>query len=127
MPSWKKLITSGSNASLNSLTVINGITGSLFGTASFAISASWAPTAETAFLRNKTNASATDTITINQSIFNPSNLTVLSSSIFIVEAEADYYVLGDLINSGSIIVDGTLKIGGTLHNSGTITGTGIIE
>lgn len=42
MPSWKKLITSGSDASLNSLTVINGITGSLFGTSSFAISASYA-------------------------------------------------------------------------------------
>lgn len=48
MPSWKKVITSGSNASLNSLTVINGITGSLFGTASSAISASWAINALTA-------------------------------------------------------------------------------
>ena len=79
------------------------------------------------FLRNETNASATDTITVNQSVFNPSNLTVLSSSIFIIEAEADYYVLGDVMNSGSIIVDGTLKIGGALYNSGSITGTGIIE
>ena len=41
MPNWKKLITSGSDASLNSLTVTNGITGSLFGTASYAISASY--------------------------------------------------------------------------------------
>ena len=36
MPSWKKVILSGSNAALNSLTVSNGITGSLFGTASYA-------------------------------------------------------------------------------------------
>jgi hypothetical protein len=36
MPNWKKVIVSGSNASLNSLTVSNGITGSLFGTASYA-------------------------------------------------------------------------------------------
>jgi hypothetical protein len=36
MPSWKKVIVSGSNAALNSLTVSNGITGSLFGTASYA-------------------------------------------------------------------------------------------
>jgi hypothetical protein len=36
MPSWKKVIISGSNAALNSLTVTNGITGSLFGTASVA-------------------------------------------------------------------------------------------
>jgi hypothetical protein len=43
MPSWKKVIISGSNAALNSLTVSNGITGSLFGTASFATSASFVP------------------------------------------------------------------------------------
>jgi hypothetical protein len=51
MPNWKKLITSGSNATLNSLSIAtsitasiisasSGITGSLFGTASFAVSAS---------------------------------------------------------------------------------------
>ena len=48
MPSWKKVITSGSAAALNSLTVSNGITGSLFGTASYAtqaLSASYAPSA----------------------------------------------------------------------------------
>ena len=47
MPNWKKIVTSGSDATLNSLTVTNGITGSLEGTASYAIqalSASWAPT-----------------------------------------------------------------------------------
>jgi len=36
MPSWKKVIISGSDAALNSLTVTNGITGSLYGTASYA-------------------------------------------------------------------------------------------
>jgi hypothetical protein len=36
MPNWRKVILSGSTASLNSLTVSNGITGSLFGTASWA-------------------------------------------------------------------------------------------
>jgi hypothetical protein len=80
-----------------------------------------------AFLRNETNPSATDTININQSIFNPSNLTVLSSSTFIVDTNADYYVLGDFYNSGTTIVNGTLKVGGNIYNSGTITGSGIIE
>lgn len=45
MPNWKKLLVSGSDASLNSLTVVNGITGSLFGTSSWAnnaITASYA-------------------------------------------------------------------------------------
>jgi hypothetical protein len=41
MPSWKKVIISGSDASLNTLSVSNGITGSLFGTASFALTASY--------------------------------------------------------------------------------------
>jgi hypothetical protein len=79
------------------------------------------------FLRNETNASSTDKITINQSIFNPSNLTILSSSIFIIEENADYYILGDLINSGSLIVSGTLKVGGIIYNNGSIIGPGIIE
>lgn len=36
MPSWKKVIVSGSDAALNSLYVTNSITGSLYGTASYA-------------------------------------------------------------------------------------------
>ena len=58
MPSWKKIITSGSNATLNSLNVatsltasiISGssITGSLFGTSSWAISSSNTINAQTA-------------------------------------------------------------------------------
>jgi hypothetical protein len=44
MPNWKKVIVSGSNASLNSLTVTTNVTahsltGSLFGTASYAVNA----------------------------------------------------------------------------------------
>ena len=40
MPNWKKVITSGSNASLNTLTVTNGVTGDVIGTSSYATSAS---------------------------------------------------------------------------------------
>jgi len=79
------------------------------------------------FLRNKTHSGATDTIQINESIFNPADLTVLSTSVFIVDTDADYYILGDLYNYGSIIVNGTLKVGGIIYNYGTITGPGIIE
>ena len=39
MPNWKKVITSGSAASLYSLDVSNGITGSLLGTSSYALQA----------------------------------------------------------------------------------------
>lgn len=45
MPNWRKVITSGSDASLNTLTVVNGITGSLLGTSSYALTASFATTA----------------------------------------------------------------------------------
>jgi len=48
MPNWKRIVVSGSDATLNTLTVSNGITGSLFGTASYAtqaVSASYAPSA----------------------------------------------------------------------------------
>lgn len=48
MPSWKKVIISGSDAALNSLTVTNGITGSLFGTASFATTAATASNSQNA-------------------------------------------------------------------------------
>ena len=82
---------------------------------------------EIPFLRNETHSGLTDTIQINESIFNPSNLTVLNTSIFIVDTNADYYILGDLYNYGNIIVDGVLKVGGTIYNYGTITGSGIIE
>jgi hypothetical protein len=79
------------------------------------------------FTRNETYSSTTSTISTNQSIFNPSNLTILSDSTFIVEQYAEYYVLGDLTNYGVLIVNGTLKIGGALYDYGTISGTGVIE
>ena len=41
MPNWKKVIVSGSDATLNSLIVTSGVTGSLVGTASFALTASY--------------------------------------------------------------------------------------
>lgn len=63
MPNWKKLIVSGSDASLNSLTVATNVnaqsfTGSLFGTSSWsqnalvALTASYAATASSAALFN---------------------------------------------------------------------------
>ena len=67
MPNWNKVVVSGSNASLNSLTVSNGITGSLLGTASYAtqalsasyatnaLSASFAQTASYATQKNGVN------------------------------------------------------------------------
>jgi hypothetical protein len=111
-----------------SLTVNQGVTGSLFGTSSFAQTSSLAyDLINRPFLYNKTNTVLQNVVRVNETIFNPTNLTVVSGSIFIVEQDAEYYVLGDLVNSGSILVDGTIKIGGVLYNQGDIIGTGIIE
>jgi hypothetical protein len=55
MPSWKKIIVSGSDAALKSLVVTNGVTGSLFGTASWATSASWAPNTPTSIYNGNLN------------------------------------------------------------------------
>ena len=72
MPNWKKIIVSGSDASLNTLTVINGITGSLLGTASYAtnavsasyaISASHAPDTVEVIYFTTGNTSLADTTT----------------------------------------------------------------
>lgn len=81
-------------------------------------------TVKVPFSYNQTNG--TDTIRQYQSIFNPTNLKILENNTFIIEENAEYYVLGDLYNSGSLIVSGTLIIGGVLYNSGSITGPGII-
>ena len=78
------------------------------------------------FQKSRTPANATSSVIDYDTIFNPSNLTVQSSSIFIIDSTSEYYVLGDLTNEGQIIVDGTLKIGGALYNSGSIIGNGII-
>jgi len=69
----------------------------------------------------------TNIIRINESIFNPDNLLINSGDIFIVDTNASYYVLGDIINNGQIDVRGTLKIGGNLINNGSVIGSGIIE
>lgn len=81
---------------------------------------------QTPFIRNQTYLGSTDKITERQSIFNPSDLQVLSSSVFLIEQYADYYVLGDIVNSGSIVVSGSLKVGGSIYNAGSISGPGTI-
>ncbi len=101
MPSWKRVIVSGSDASLNTLTVSNGITGSLFGTASNTISASYASTASlvngnvnvtTATIGNTTYITANSTVTTGTTTIH-SIPTASYSSTFID------YVISDTTNS----------------------------
>ena len=121
MPSWKKVIVSGSDAVLNALTVTNGITGSLHGTASWAqnaitasyalnaISASHAITASYAinadFLDGKdstTFATTGSNIFVgNQTITGSLNITGSTTQI------GNNTLLGNTLLSGSITISGS--------------------
>jgi hypothetical protein len=100
MPSWKKVIISGSNAALNSLTVTNGITGSLFGTASFATSASFA-------------VSSSRAVTSSYAVSSSNALTasfVLSSSYAISSSNALTASYVNTLNQ-NVLVTGSATIG----------------
>ena len=101
MPNWKKVILSGSIASLDSLTVTNGITGSLFGTASNTISASYAATASLANGSvNVTQAVIGNTtyITVNE-ITTTGTTTIHSIPTSSYSSAFIEYVISDTINS----------------------------
>ena len=89
MPNWKKVIVSGSNASLNSLIVDNGITGSLFGTASFAVTSSYAISASQAITSSFITAS---------NVFGPYGSNSVISASF---AQTSSYAI-NMVVSGSI-------------------------
>lgn len=88
MPTWKKLIVSGSDASLNSLTVASGLTGSLSGTAS------WATRALSASITQDNSTNATRFVVFSDSntsgpqvlrndnglFFNPSTNTLTTTN-----------------------------------------------
>ena len=78
------------------------------------------------FVKNTTITNETR-IKEYESIFNPATLLIQNNNIFIVDANCDYYVLNNVINSGSLEVNGTMKIGGALLGDGIVVGTGILE
>ena len=100
MPNWKKVVTSGSDASLNKLTVTNGITGSLFGTASFAVSSSFSTTAS--YVLNATSASYAATASYAKN----------SSDILVYVKNSS----GAQINKGKVV-----KIAGAVGDNALIT------
>ena len=101
MPSWKKVIVSGSDASLNSINVATNVvaqsfTGSLFGTASFAVSASQAQNATTAsYVLNAVSASfATSASFVTASnVFGPFGSNSVISASFATFAQTASYAL----------------------------------
>ena len=97
MPNWKRIVVSGSDATLNTLTVSNGITGSLQGTASFAtqaLSASYAPSAVGATFPFTGSAIISSSLTVIGS-------TSVTGSIRISSVTSSISTL-TLINSSSV-------------------------
>jgi transcriptional regulator GlxA family with amidase domain len=129
MPSWKKVVASGSDASFSSLTVdtfvsassFNGtFTGSLNGTASQAISSSFALTASYALnggsgqgfpFSGSAQITGSLGVTGSFSVNGNTGQTVFSS-------DADTLVI-----SGSLIVTGSTSLTGSLSVRGGITGS----
>ena len=109
MPSWKKLIVSGSDASLNSLTVTNGITGSLFGTASWAtntVSASFATTASYAMSASQAQNAVSTSFAASAS----QTRNAVSSS-YPVAVDPAYGTLYTPFNVGSIEAGDSIFLG----------------
>ena len=81
MPNWKKIITSGSDAALNTLNVTNGITGSLLGTSSYAATSSYA-----------TNFTVEDTLTLNETLTDRATVlsTIVGSNNLYTQATESY-------------------------------------
>jgi hypothetical protein len=123
MPSWKKVIVSGSDAFLNALTVTNGITGSLHGTAS------WAQNAITAsYALNAVSAShaITASYALNSDLLDGKDSSVFAttgSNIFV----GNQTVTGSLFTTGSNTLIGTTSLTGSLNISGSETITGYIQ
>ena len=87
MPSWKKVITSGSDAYLNSLNVSENVsatsfTGSLFGTASQALTASYSLGNSEAFGYYFTQSSATSSWVINHNLSTQTPLVQVYDNTF---------------------------------------------
>jgi hypothetical protein len=109
MPSWKKVIVSGSDAFLNALTVTNGITGSLHGTAS------WAQNAITSSFVTASN------------VFGPFGSNSVISASFTTFAETASYALNGGVTqilAGSNITVSPLSGRGQVTISSTGTGSG---
>ena len=135
MPSWKKVIVSGSDASLNSINVATNVvaqsfTGSLFGTASFAVSASQAQNATTAsYVLNAVSASfATSASFVTASnVFGPfGSNSVISASFATFAQTASYATNGGVtqILAGPNITISPLSGKGQVTISSTGTGSG---
>jgi len=146
MPNWKKIVTSGSDATLNSLNVTSGVTGSLLGTASYAtqaLSASFSSTAS--FVRNAISASyvlnavsasfsstASFVNTLNQNVIISGSLTVVTGSGIEFQVTNTGVRIGNILSdthtiTGSLLATGSLGVAGRVSIGRTTTSQAVIQ
>ena len=123
MPNWKKVITSGSNASLNTLTVTNGVIGNVIGTSSYATYAETSSYSTT--LGASFNNSAEGVLRLMNSAGNSISAISLIASASITSETASYSTtLGASLDSSAI---GQLKLlnsdGVTINTFSSVTAT----
>lgn len=122
MPSWKKVIVSGSDASLNSLNVATNVvaqsfTGSLLGTSSYAVNADFldgkdstvfATTGSNIFIGNQT---------VTGSLFTTGSNTLVGST----SLTGSLSITGSTLQTGNNTLIGTTTLSGSITISGSTT------
>jgi hypothetical protein len=120
MPNWKKVITSGSDAALNSL-FAPSITGSLLGTASYAtqaLSSSYAVTSSLPLLGIVTASSNMNQITFTKGDGSSFNILLSTGSVASASYSATASYVLPLIQD--VIITGSLNITGSIYNPDSI-------
>jgi hypothetical protein len=133
MPNWKKVIVSGSDASLNSL-FVPSITGSLFGTSSWAqnsITASFARTASFVTPLNQNvlitgSLNVTQNITGSRMILSSSNGTASGSTLTVYGSGSSQPVFTVQGSQGELF-SVTDSLSGSLFSVNDISGLPILE
>jgi hypothetical protein len=115
MPAWKKVIVSGSDASLSSLNVTNGVTGSLLGTSSYSNNADLLDGKDSSTFATTGSNIFIGTQTVTGSLFTTGSNTLIGStsltgSLNITGSTTQVgnnTLLGNTTLSGSIIISGS--------------------
>ena len=135
MPNWKKVIVSGSDASLNSLNVTAGVTGSLLGTSSYALNADLLDGKDsTVFATTGSNTFVGNQI-VTGSLFTTGSNTLIGSTTLTGSLNVsgstlqvgNNTLLGNTTLSGSIIISGSLGSQPTVRIYGDTTHNGYIR
>lgn len=80
---------------------------------------------ETPFLNNETNN--VNFIRATQNIINHGDLLIPINCTFIIEENAQYLILGELINNGTVIVSGSLIANQGITGPGSVVGPGVVS